>query len=243
MCCLTCELQVFNNTARYVDQGGGKRKGAFAIYLEPWHADILPWLELKKNHGIEEERARDLFYGLWVNDLFMKRVEADESWSLCRFKKIRENRLGRGGRMVKHLFSFDHVYSFSHVHLSLSSPLLVPVAVCPNEAPGLAETHSAEFEALYLKYEATPGKARRVLKAREVWKAILDAQTETGTPYMLFKDASVTMHTRTRTQIGSEGDKWSCGAGSGHMAHLFLLRSICLCFSVATPRATSRIWV
>ncbi len=145
--------------------GGGKRKGAFAIYLEPWHADILPFLELKKNHGIEEERARDLFYGLWVNDLFMKRVEADASWSLF----------------------------------------------CPNEAPGLAESHSAAFEELYLKYEQTPGKARKVVKAREVWKAILEAQTETGTPYMLFKDAcnaksnqqnlvsARSMHTRAET--------------------------------------------
>jgi len=137
-------LRVFNNTARYVDQGGGKRKGAFAIYLEPWHADILPFLELKKNHGIEEERARDLFFGLWVNDLFMKRVEADQDWSLF----------------------------------------------CPNEAPGLAESHSEAFEKLYLEYEAIPGKARKVVKAREVWKAILEAQTETGTPYMLFKDAA-----------------------------------------------------
>jgi ribonucleoside-diphosphate reductase alpha chain len=135
---------VLLQTARYVDQGGGKRKGAFAIYVEPWHADILPWLELKKNHGIEEERARDLFYGLWNNDLFMRRVEADEDWSLF----------------------------------------------CPNEAPGLAETHSEAFEELYLKYEKIKGKARKVLKAREVWKGIIDAQTETGTPYMLFKDAS-----------------------------------------------------
>jgi ribonucleotide reductase alpha subunit len=111
--------------------------------LEPWHADILPFLDLKKNHGIEEERARDLFYGLWINDLFMKRVECDGDWSLF----------------------------------------------CPNEAPGLAENHSAKFEELYLQYEAIPGKARRVLKAREVWKAILDSQQETGTPYMLFKDA------------------------------------------------------
>jgi ribonucleoside-diphosphate reductase alpha chain len=118
--------------------------GAFAIYLEPWHADILPFLEMKKNHGIEEERARDLFYGLWVNDLFMRRVEADADWSLF----------------------------------------------CPNEAPGLAESHSEAFDELYMKYEKIPGKARRVLKAREVWQAILGAQTETGTPYMLFKDAA-----------------------------------------------------
>ena len=114
------------------------------VYLEPWHADILPFLEMKKAHGIEEERARDLFYGLWINDIFMKRVESDGMWSLF----------------------------------------------CPNEAPGLAESHSEAFEELYLKYEAMPGKARKVLKAREVWKAILDAQTETGTPYMLFKDSA-----------------------------------------------------
>ncbi len=135
-------LRVFNDTARYVDQGGGKRKGSFAIYLEPWHADIFEFLELKKNHGKEELRARDLFYALWVSDLFMKRVEAEGDWSLF----------------------------------------------CPNEAPGLADCYGAEFEALYEKYERE-GKARRVVKARELWTVILESQIETGTPYMLYKDA------------------------------------------------------
>jgi ribonucleoside-diphosphate reductase alpha chain len=135
-------LRVFNDTARYVDQGGGKRKGSFAIYLEPWHADIFEFLELKKNHGKEELRARDLFYALWVCDLFMKRVEAEGDWSLF----------------------------------------------CPNEAPGLADCYGAEFETLYENYERE-GKARKVIKARELWTAILESQIETGTPYMLYKDA------------------------------------------------------
>ena len=134
-------LRVFNDTARYVDQGGGKRKGAFAIYLEPWHADIFDFLDLRKNHGKEEQRARDLFYGLWTPDLFMQRVEQNGEWSLF----------------------------------------------CPNEAPGLADCHGAEFEALYTKYEQE-GRARRVVKAQQVWFAILEAQIETGTPYMLYKD-------------------------------------------------------
>ena len=137
-------LRVFNNTARYVDQGGGKRKGAFAIYIEPWHVDVLRVLDLKKNHGIEEERARDLFYGLWVPDLFMKRVESDGEWALF----------------------------------------------CPNEAVGLHDSYGADFEALYEKYERTPGKARKVIKARTLWQQILESQQETGTPYMLFKDAA-----------------------------------------------------
>ena len=138
-------LKVFNDTARYVDQGGGKRKGAFAIYLEPWHADIFDFLDLRKNHGKEEMRARDLFYALWVCDLFMKRVEADSTWSLF----------------------------------------------CPHEAPGLADCHGAEFEALYEKYERE-GRARKTIKAQELWFAILDAQVETGTPYLLYKDAANT---------------------------------------------------
>lgn len=136
-------LRVFNNTARYVDQGGGKRKGAFAIYLELWHADILHFLELRKNHGIEEHRARDLFYGLWMSDLFMERVEADGNWSLF----------------------------------------------CPDEAPGLADCWGEKFEKLYATYEAKEGLARKVLKARTLWQAILEAQTETGTPYICYKDA------------------------------------------------------
>jgi ribonucleoside-diphosphate reductase alpha chain len=136
-------LRVFNDTARYVDQGGGKRKGAFAIYLEPWHADVFEFLDLRKNHGKEEMRARDLFYALWVSDLFMKRVEANEDWSLF----------------------------------------------CPHEAPGLADCFGEEFEALYAKYESE-GRARKTVKAQELWFAILDAQVETGTPYLLYKDAA-----------------------------------------------------
>jgi ribonucleoside-diphosphate reductase alpha chain len=136
-------LRVFNDTARYVDQGGGKRKGAFAIYLEPWHADVYEFLDLRKNHGKEEMRARDLFYALWICDLFMKRVEANEEWSLF----------------------------------------------CPHEAPGLADCFGAEFEALYEKYEKE-GRARKKVKAQELWYAILDAQVETGTPYLLYKDAA-----------------------------------------------------
>jgi ribonucleoside-diphosphate reductase alpha chain len=136
-------LKVFNDTARYVDQGGGKRKGAFAIYLEPWHADIFEFLDLRKNHGKEEMRARDLFYALWVSDLFMRRVEANEEWTLF----------------------------------------------CPHEAPGLADCHGAEFEALYERYEKE-GRGRKTIKAQELWFAVLDAQVETGTPYLLYKDAA-----------------------------------------------------
>ena len=136
-------LRVFNDTARYVDQGGGKRKGSFAVYIEPWHADIFDFLDLKKNHGKEEQRARDLFYALWIPDLFMKRVESNGDWTL----------------------------------------------MCPNECPGLADTHSAEFEALYTKYEAE-GKGRKTIKAQDLWFKILESQIETGTPYMLYKDAA-----------------------------------------------------
>lgn len=136
-------LRVFNDTARYVDQGGGKRKGAFAIYLEPWHADIFEFLDLRKNHGKEELRARDLFFALWISDLFMKRVEANEDWSLF----------------------------------------------CPNEAPGLSECWGAEFDALYTAYEQQ-GKARKTVKAQDLWFKILESQIETGTPYMLYKDAA-----------------------------------------------------
>jgi len=135
-------LRVFNNTARYVDQGGGKRKGAFAIYLEPWHADVYAFLDLRKNHGIEEDRARDLFYGLWVPDLFMERVESDGKWSLF----------------------------------------------CPNEAPGLANVWGPAFNSLYTRYEAQEGLPRKTVDARHLWQAILEAQVETGTPYMLYKD-------------------------------------------------------
>ena len=136
-------LRVFNDTARYVDQGGGKRKGAFAIYLEPWHADIFDFLDLRKNHGKEEMKARDLFYALWIPDLFMKRVEQNGSWSLF----------------------------------------------CPNEAKGLADTWGEEFEALYEKYERE-GKARKTVKAQDLWFGIIEAQIETGNPYMLYKDAA-----------------------------------------------------
>ena len=136
-------LRVFNDTARYVDQGGGKRKGAFAIYLEPWHADVFEFLEMKKNHGKEEMKARDLFYALWISDLFMKRVEQNEEWSLF----------------------------------------------CPNEAKGLSEVWGEEFEALYKRYE-DEGRARKKIKAQDLWLAILESQVETGTPYILFKDAA-----------------------------------------------------
>ncbi|HAG49328.1 MAG TPA: ribonucleoside-diphosphate reductase subunit alpha, partial [Cryomorphaceae bacterium] len=135
-------LRVFNDTARYVDQGGGKRKGSFAMYLEPWHADVFDFLDLRKNTGKEEQRARDLFYALWIPDLFMKRVEADAKWTL----------------------------------------------MCPNECPGLSDTYGAEFEALYTKYEEG-GKGRKTIAARELWTKIMEAQIETGTPYMLYKDA------------------------------------------------------
>jgi ribonucleoside-diphosphate reductase alpha subunit len=136
-------LRVFNDTARYVDQGGGKRKGSFAVYIEPWHADIFDFLDLKKNHGKEESRARDLFYALWIPDLFMKRVKENGNWTL----------------------------------------------MCPHECPGLSDTHSAEFEALYTKYEEE-GKGRKTMKAQDLWFKILESQIETGTPYMLYKDAA-----------------------------------------------------
>jgi len=136
-------LRVFNDTARYVDQGGGKRKGSFAMYIEPWHADIFDFLDLRKNHGKEEQRARDLFYALWTPDLFMKRVEENGDWTL----------------------------------------------MCPNECPGLADSWGAEFDALYTKYEAE-GKGRKTMKAQDLWFKILESQVETGTPYMLYKDAA-----------------------------------------------------
>jgi ribonucleoside-diphosphate reductase subunit M1 len=135
-------LRVYNNTARYVDQGGNKRPGAFAIYLEPWHADVFEFLDLRKNHGKEEVRARDLFYALWTPDLFMKRVEANGEWTLF----------------------------------------------CPHEAPGLADVYGDEFDALYERYEKE-GRGRKTIKAQKLWYAILEAQTETGNPFMLYKDA------------------------------------------------------
>jgi ribonucleoside-diphosphate reductase alpha chain len=135
-------LKVYNDTARYVDQGGGKRKGSFAMYLEPWHADIFDFLDLKKNHGKEEQRARDLFYAMWVPDLFMKRVEEDSTWTL----------------------------------------------MCPNECPGLSDAYGENFDKLYTKYERE-GKGRKTIRAQELWHQIVESQIETGTPYMLYKDA------------------------------------------------------
>ncbi|MEY2764266.1 MAG: hypothetical protein RLZZ205_690, partial [Bacteroidota bacterium] len=136
-------LRVFNDTARYVDQGGGKRKGSFAIYLEPWHADVYEFLELRKNHGKEEARARDLFYALWTPDLFMQRVKENGQWTL----------------------------------------------MCPNECPGLSDVWGAEFEALYTKYE-NEGRGRKTVSAQDLWYKIVESQIETGTPYMLYKDAA-----------------------------------------------------
>ena len=136
-------LRVFNDTARYVDQGGGKRKGSFAMYIEPWHADVFDFLDLKKNFGKEEQRARDLFYALWIPDLFMQRVEENGDWTL----------------------------------------------MCPHECPGLSDCYGAEFEALYTRYEAE-GKGRKTVKAQDLWFKVLESQIETGTPYMLYKDAA-----------------------------------------------------
>ncbi len=135
-------LKVFNDTARYVDQGGGKRKGAFAMYIEPWHADVFDFLDLKKNHGKEEMRARDLFYAMWIPDLFMQRVKEDGTWSLF----------------------------------------------CPNECPGLYDSYGEKFNQLFTQYEEE-GRARKTIKAQELWFAILESQIETGTPYILYKDA------------------------------------------------------
>ena len=136
-------LRVFNDTARYVDQGGGKRKGSIAIYLEPWHPDIIQFLDLRKNHGKEELRARDLFYALWTPDLFMERVEQNGDWSFF----------------------------------------------CPNECPGLQDAYGEEFKQLYESYEAQ-GLARETVPARTVWDKVVEAQIETGTPYMLYKDSA-----------------------------------------------------
>ena len=135
-------LKIFNETARAVDQGGGKRKGSIAIYMEPWHADIMEFLDLRKNQGKEELRARDLFLAMWMNDLFMERIQLDADWSL----------------------------------------------MCPHECPGLLDAYGKEFRDLYLSYEQA-GKAKKKVKAREVWNKILDSQIETGTPYILYKDA------------------------------------------------------
>jgi ribonucleotide reductase alpha subunit len=136
-------LKVFNNTAKYVDQGGGKRNGSFSIYLEPWHADIENFLQMRKNHGDEEMKARDLFYALWIPDLFMQRVKTDGTWTL----------------------------------------------MCPDECPGMADVHGDEFVKLYESYEAA-GRGRKTMKARDLWFQVLDAQMETGTPYLCYKDAA-----------------------------------------------------
>jgi ribonucleoside-diphosphate reductase alpha chain len=135
-------LKVFNNTAKYVDQGGGRRNGSFAIYLEPWHADVEMFLQMRKNHGDEELKARDLFYAMWIPDLFMERIKENGKWTL----------------------------------------------MCPDECPGLADVYGDDFLALYTKYERE-GKGRNTVNARDLWFQILDAQMETGTPYILFKDA------------------------------------------------------
>jgi ribonucleotide reductase alpha subunit len=134
-------LKVFNDTARFINQGG-KRNGSFAIYLEPWHPDIEDFLEMRKNHGDEEARARDLFYALWIPDLFMERIKENGTWSLF----------------------------------------------CPNECANLADVYGEKFVELYTKYEAA-GKARKTVQARDLWFKVLDAQMETGTPYLLYKDA------------------------------------------------------
>ena len=136
-------LRVYNNTARYVDQGGGKRNGSFAMYLEPWHADIEAFLQMKKNHGDEEMKARDLFYALWIPDLFMKRVKENKDWTL----------------------------------------------MCPDKCPGLSDVYGDEFEALYELYEEE-ARGNVTISARKLWFSILDSQIETGTPYMLYKDAA-----------------------------------------------------
>ena len=136
-------LRVFNNTARYVDQGGGKRNGSFAIYIEPWHGDISEFLELRKNQGDEELKARDLFYAIWIPDLFMRRVKNNEDWTL----------------------------------------------LCPDECPGLSDVYGEEFDALYMKYEVE-NRGKKTVKARDLWLKILDSQMETGTPYLLYKDAA-----------------------------------------------------
>jgi ribonucleoside-diphosphate reductase alpha chain len=141
-------LRVFNNTARYVDQGGGKRKGAFAVYLEPWHVDILAFLDLKKNHGVEEERARDLFYGLWIPDMFMRRVEADADWPLF----------------------------------------------CPNECKELFNSYGEKFDRLFEEFERTPGKPKKVVKARSIWEKILESQTETGKINFMKESKPYSMH-------------------------------------------------
>ncbi|XP_015767917.1 PREDICTED: ribonucleoside-diphosphate reductase large subunit-like [Acropora digitifera] len=165
-------LRVYNATARYVDQGGNKRPGAFAIYLEPWHSDIFDFLDLKKNTGKEEQRARDLFYALWIPDLFMRRCEADGMWSL----------------------------------------------MCPNECPGLQDCWGEKFDKLYESYEQQ-GKFRRQVKAQKLWFAILEAQTETGTPYMMYKDAC---NRKSNQQVRIV----SLGGGGCHIISSFFFQQV-----------------
>jgi len=167
-------LRVFNDTARYVDQGGGKRKGSFAIYLEPWHADVFEFLDLKKNTGKEESRARDLFYALWIPDLFMQRVEADGEWSLF----------------------------------------------CPNEAPGLSDSCGAEFQALYERYESE-GRARKKVRAQALWFAVLEAQIETGTPYMFTRTRATSSQTSSTSAPSSHR---TCARKSSSTLHQTRLR-------------------
>ncbi|MFN8155669.1 MAG: ribonucleoside-diphosphate reductase subunit alpha [Bacteroidia bacterium] len=178
-------LRVFNDTARYVDQGGGKRKGSFAVYLEPWHADVFEFLELKKNHGKEELRARDLFYAMWIPDLFMKRVKEEGEWSLF----------------------------------------------CPNEAPGLADCYGMEFELKYTKYEEE-GRARRTIPARELWTAILESQIETGTPYILYKDAA--NEKSNQKNLGTIKSSNLCTEIIEYTAHDEV--AVCNLASIALPR-------
>ena len=143
-------LRVFNNSARYVDQGGGKRKGSIAVYIEPWHQDIFSFLDLKKNSGNEMERARDLFYALWIPDLFMERVEADLDWTLF----------------------------------------------CPNENKNLEMCWGREFRSLYEQYERE-GRGRSTVKSRQLWFAIIEAQVETGTPFILYRTTATANQTNT----------------------------------------------
>ena len=178
-------LRVFNDTARYVDQGGGKRKGSFAIYLEPWHADVFDFLDLKKNHGKEEQRARDLFYALWMPDLFMKRVEENGEWTL----------------------------------------------MCPHECPGLSDTYGADFEALYTRYEKE-GKGRKTVKAQDLWFKVLESQIETGTPYILYKDAA--NEKSNQKNLGTIKSSNLCTEIMEYTAHDEI--AVCNLASVALPK-------
>jgi ribonucleotide reductase alpha subunit len=190
-------LQVYNHTARYVDQGGNKRPGAFAIYIEPWHADVFEFLDLRKNHGKEEVRARDLFYALWIPDLFMKRVEQNGDWPLF----------------------------------------------CPAESPGLADVYGEEFEALFEKYE-NEGRAKKVVKAQKLWYAILEAQIETGNPFMLYKDAAnrkldAPLHIYVCTLLTST----SAFTGKSNQKNLGTIKSSNLCTEIMEYSAPDEVAV